>query len=131
MWISGGVFLIAVAVLAISFSPVFPQAAPLMADDAPRSFHTLDEFQEWRDQYPARLDVNGDCDVLAEYLSRLAAGDGFLLGYTYVPYTGVIDGIRVMPLDDWQSHVANLIMTDTSLYYYDDLIKETIYIGER
>lgn len=127
----GSVILATLAVVLVGADLLHPQPTPIIASNAPRSFHTLQEFKEWRAQYPAHLQVNGDCDVLAEYLSRLAAENGFLLGYTYVPYTGTIDGIRVFPINSWTSHVANLIMTDHSLYYYDDNSKQIIYIGAR
>jgi hypothetical protein len=125
------VFLTSLAAMMIGASLLSPPAAPLKANDGPRSFHDLTEFHAWRDRYASHLEVNGDCDVLAEYLSRLAAEDGFLLGYTYVPYTGVIDGIRIFPINSWTPHVANLIMTDTELYYYDDNSKQIVYIGKR
>ena len=101
----------------------------VVADDGPRSFHTLDEFYRWRANYPA--DLGTDCDKIAETLSALAARDGFLLGYAFVPYTGVIDGIRVFDVTSWESHLANLVLTDTSLHYWDDKTRTTIYITER
>ena len=127
----GGIILAGIAAILVGFDLLTPPRVPIKAADGPRSFHDLAEFHAWRDRYPATLKVNGDCDVLAEYLSGLAAQDGFLLGYTYVPYTGTIDGIRIFPMNSWTPHVANLIMTDNALYYYDDVSKQIVYIGQR
>ena len=94
-----------------------------------RLFEDIEEFKSWYEAIEYKIKF-GDCDDIGEWLTYLAARDGYLLSYQYVDADGYINFKRVNDYS-YGAHMGILVMTYKDIYYFEPEFETIIFITPR